>query len=393
MLSELATAITRRGYEVLTAEDGERAWELFQQSTFLVVVTDLKMPKSTGFDVLENIKKSYPATRVIIVTGLDKENAIKALRLQAFDYFQKGSSKAIPELLTAIEKAFVQAEAQIKAEKEMLSFLTHTLRNTLSGGPETVTQTLRITQNVLGEQYQETTVYKIINNLASLHSIFTSVTNMLDAYKVYVNEPGDIERKWKEDQGGSVNLNHLFSLVFKQTVGRILFEESNLRQLKRLLTLKESTIKIVRESFLNDVLWSETGFHDKIPVFEWLETYFPVLKLEIQGPNVIFNPTGIRFNLLFASISEIVYNALKYIDGEKPIRIVWKKSGEDYIFSCLNEFSETSREKSGSQKGLAFINGLTKIVDGIRLLYKDENKLFKVELHFKEPLLDIGDVG
>ena len=84
ILSQFAEQIAEEGYEVLPAQNGVEAWEIFQGTTILVVVTDIHMPLKNGLKVLEEIKNHSPATRVIIVTGFGGEpDAIKALRLHA----------------------------------------------------------------------------------------------------------------------------------------------------------------------------------------------------------------------------------------------------------------------------------------------------------------------
>lgn len=393
MLDEYLKIMTDHGYDVKTAENGSKAWEIFQKSIFLVVITDLRMPKKDGLFVLENIKKLHPATQVIIITGVgEKEDAIKALRLHASDYVEKGSENTIPYLLKAIEKAFTQAEIQIETEKEMLSILTHTLRNTLSGGPQTVEQVLRMSQNVLGERYREGPVYKTINNIASLHSIFTSVNNMLETYKFYVSEPVKINENWKDDVGGNTDIHFLFFLVLKQTVGRILFEEQNLTQFKRLSEKKSSyTIEEIRRSFIDDILMEREFNQGPGRLLTWLEEYFPVVSLKISNEDLGFNTDGIRFNILFSCISEIVYNAIKYTNMKGQIQIEWKREKDIFIFSCLNSFSVKDKIKSGTQKGLSFIKGLMNTIDGCQFFYEKKNSVFSVKLNFNGNLLSGGD--
>src|SRR2546423_7067644 len=69
LLNLFAEKIRKQGYEVLTAENGAEAWKIFQRAHFLVVVTDLRMPIKDGMEVLQDIKRSSPSTRVIIMTG------------------------------------------------------------------------------------------------------------------------------------------------------------------------------------------------------------------------------------------------------------------------------------------------------------------------------------
>ncbi len=388
--SNISEIISDEGYEVVTAVDGEQALEFFQGSIFLVVITDIGMPKKDGIEILEEIKKHHPPTRVIIITaegGYDE--AVKALNLDAERYIDKGNAAFFDELISAVKSAFDKAEAQVEAEQQMLSYLTHTLRSSLSGGPETVDQILRLSHKLIGEKYQEPEIYKITNNLASLYSIFTSVENMLKTYKFYVTEPSEINRKWQEDVTGSMSLEYLLSLVLKQGVSRILFEESNLAQFRSLVAAQTSqSMKDVRESFLNEVLLAEGEGQDAYQVLAWLARFFPVTSLNVRGSDVQFDPDGIRFNLLFAILSEIIYNSLKYTDSGQPFEIEWNKQGQQHVFSCRNRFSPDSTKKTGSQKGLAFVKALTKTVVGITFSYKSENNVFSAQLYFKESALN-----
>lgn len=380
----LSAVIAGEGYDVVTAENGEMAWNVFRRSSYLVVITDLIMPKMNGLRVLEKIRSLHPTTRVIIITAHGgKQDAIKALKLNAFDYIEKGNSKTIPDLLTAIARAFTEAETQIKTEKEVLSFLTHALRNTLSGGPQTVHQVLRLVESLFPSQQEDQRVYRIRNNVASLYSIFTSIDNMLDAYKFYVSDPVDVGRKWQEDKDGDVPVESLLTLVLRQTMGRILFEEANVGQLKHLMSDQNaSSTKEIRESFLRNVLLADDQATDAA-VLAWINTYFPAINLHVANSDIRFNASGIRFSLLFAILSEIIYNSLKYSDGTTPIQVKWKKLRAGYIFSCKNEFSGASTERSGSQKGLVFINGLTRIIEGVDFVHRTQGNSFIVELHFQ----------
>ncbi|MDM8532514.1 response regulator [Anaerolineales bacterium HSG25] len=107
ILSELHNALTDEGYEVDLAKDGNKGWNLFQQKLHPIVITDLRMPKSKdGLEVLADIKQMWPQTQVIIITGHGrKDDAIKSLKLHAFDYIEKGGSNMLPDLLDAVARA------------------------------------------------------------------------------------------------------------------------------------------------------------------------------------------------------------------------------------------------------------------------------------------------
>jgi len=394
ILNHFATVIEDSGFEVLTPRDGQHPADLLEGSIFLVVITDLVMPRNGGLEILKEIKRHHPATRLIIITGVEEQkDVINLEKLGAFDYVEKGNSESKHKLLRAIERAFQDEETQSRVEKEMLSFLTHTLFASISGGPETVEQVLDYAQHALGERFQENDVYKMISNIASLKAIFLSMANMLHAYKIFVSDPDNFRRKWEEDRGGEIPLDSLLAAVLRQTLGTLLFEETNLAQLRRLLALHEGNSLVqVRQTFLQDVFWSETLSSDTQRVLEWAKLYLPVISLEIDGPDMSFHADGIRYPFLFAILSEIVYNALKYSNGKEAIRIRWSKEGDAYAFSCRNTFDETSTRRVGSQKGLSFVSGLTNMVDGIQLACTPKQDCFTVQLCMKDSILDGGAI-
>lgn len=78
------------GYEVKGAQDGVEAMEMVEEHSFNLVITDLKMPKGDGLQVLEEVKKVNPQIMVIICTGYGTvDTAVKAMRLGAYDYITK----------------------------------------------------------------------------------------------------------------------------------------------------------------------------------------------------------------------------------------------------------------------------------------------------------------
>jgi two-component sensor histidine kinase len=118
-------------------------------------------------------------------------------------------------------------------------------------------------------------------------------------------------------------------------------------------------------------------------VLAWVEKYFRAITLTIAKLKIRFNPNGIRFSLLFAILSEIIYNAFKYSTGVNPIQVSWTKQDKGYMFACRNDFSERSTERTGSQKGLVFISSLTRIIEGVEFAHRTEDNMFIVELQFE----------
>jgi CheY-like chemotaxis protein len=57
------------GYEVLTARDGQEALEILPQFRPDLVVTDLRMPRLSGFELLKVVRERFPRLPVIAVSG------------------------------------------------------------------------------------------------------------------------------------------------------------------------------------------------------------------------------------------------------------------------------------------------------------------------------------
>jgi two-component system response regulator AtoC len=86
----LEAMLKKDGYEVATAGDGAEALQIIGEDDIAVVVTDLKMPKMDGMELLERVMENYPSMPVIIITAHGTvSTAVDALKKGAFDYITK----------------------------------------------------------------------------------------------------------------------------------------------------------------------------------------------------------------------------------------------------------------------------------------------------------------
>ena len=89
----MESLLQRRGYAVMTAEDGEQALALLHQQPFDLLLLDLSMPGLSGLDVARRAHEVQPEAAVIILTGHGSlESAIEGMHLGIFDYMLKTSS-------------------------------------------------------------------------------------------------------------------------------------------------------------------------------------------------------------------------------------------------------------------------------------------------------------
>ena len=83
----LDTLLSRKGYEVVLASNGQKGLELFRRERPDVVVLDLKMPEMNGLTVLQQIRQLNPVQPVVILTGAataEAEQQVRALGVTEF---------------------------------------------------------------------------------------------------------------------------------------------------------------------------------------------------------------------------------------------------------------------------------------------------------------------
>lgn len=76
--------------ELVEAENGRQALEALDHERFDLIITDLKLPKPDGMEILAHVKRKDPELPVIVITAFGSiDNAVEAIRLGAFDYVTK----------------------------------------------------------------------------------------------------------------------------------------------------------------------------------------------------------------------------------------------------------------------------------------------------------------
>lgn len=109
----LADFLTLEGFSVRTAEDGSAALTELSRQPFDVVISDLKMPKMGGLELLENIRQTSPSTITVIMTGFGTvDTAIEAMKRGAFDYVLKPfkGEEVVYTIQRALDKRRLDAE-------------------------------------------------------------------------------------------------------------------------------------------------------------------------------------------------------------------------------------------------------------------------------------------
>ena len=100
--NNMSKLLSRRGYQVRTANSGYEALGILMDDAFDVMILDLKMPGIDGIATVREVKKLGLLTQVLILTGHGSiDLALEALKMGAYDYVTKPCE--ITELVSKIE--------------------------------------------------------------------------------------------------------------------------------------------------------------------------------------------------------------------------------------------------------------------------------------------------
>lgn len=122
---------SRAGYEVEYALNGYEALAMMEKTPYALVITDLKMGRMGGMEVLRRIKESHPDTLVIVMTGYATVgSAVEVMKTGAFDYLPKPFTPE--ELRAVVRAALAERDQRIQNRKltqqgSVHAFVSHQL--------------------------------------------------------------------------------------------------------------------------------------------------------------------------------------------------------------------------------------------------------------------------
>src|SRR5512143_3561487 len=152
MREMLSIMLMKEGHDAVMAESGQKAIKLLKEDIFDLVITDVKMPRSSGVDVLKAVKESSPETVVIMITAYaTAESAVEAMKEGAYDYIMKPFK--VDEIKVVVKNAL---------EKRRLKEENQFLRRELQAGKEFA--------NFIGRSEAMRRVFELISKVADKQS-------------------------------------------------------------------------------------------------------------------------------------------------------------------------------------------------------------------------------
>ena len=112
-LKNLEHIMKKEGYEVVGTQSGQNALKLLREQSFDLVLTDLRMEKVDGIQILQKCRELCPDTEVIMITGFATlESAVETMKHGAFYYIAK------PFKLDEVRKVVKEALEKVRLKKE-----------------------------------------------------------------------------------------------------------------------------------------------------------------------------------------------------------------------------------------------------------------------------------
>ncbi len=160
LLHSLKTALSRGGYQTLTAASGEEALESFRGNNPDIILLDVKLPDMDGMQVLKKIKAVDGNVPVIIMTAFSGiKGAVEAIKLGAHDYIAKPFDieelKFVLARSLASQKAVAEVNKIRSTRKERYSFdniiTAHPKIRTITDLSKRLAQNAQSTVLIMGE--------------------------------------------------------------------------------------------------------------------------------------------------------------------------------------------------------------------------------------------------
>jgi len=120
--SILKQVLSMDGYEVNLTSSGEEALAAFKKEPFPLIITDIRMGKMSGIQLLQEVKRLRPDTQVIIITSnATLDTAITAIQAGAYDYLTKPFDDIA--LISSVARRAVEKIRLIEENKSLLEKL------------------------------------------------------------------------------------------------------------------------------------------------------------------------------------------------------------------------------------------------------------------------------
>jgi DNA-binding NtrC family response regulator len=122
--------LLKNEFETFCANEPEQAFQILHEQQIDIVISDVLLPQMNGIEVLKKIKKDFPQTEVIMISGhSDIDTVIEAIRLGAVDFIRKPFH--FMDVQLAIERTgkYISLQKQLSEKTEQMSLISRELES------------------------------------------------------------------------------------------------------------------------------------------------------------------------------------------------------------------------------------------------------------------------
>ena len=125
---ELFEYLNNSGFEALEANTGEEGLDILSSKEIDLLILDVRLPRISGLDILQEVKIKYPKLEVIVVSGHgDMDTVIKAMRLGAIDYLRKPFRNMDIEIAIQRTQKYLLVQRRLRVMEEKNSLISKAL--------------------------------------------------------------------------------------------------------------------------------------------------------------------------------------------------------------------------------------------------------------------------
>jgi hypothetical protein len=268
--------------------------------------------------------------------------------------FQRKAEAAAAKAKTDIEKMTAIAEERART----LSALTHTLHNALGTGPLVVSTAVRIIGSKAGSK---PSLESVADDLTSLHATFNFVNEQIQTFRLYTADPDKLRAEAMAEQPNLPSIGEVVAGALKQVLARVLFDP-DIAPAFRLLRAPDNDERLIeiRRTSRHDI-FSNDSTPDAATLAEWVANNLPGLNIRLAPEafhRALHNRT--QHALIFAVISELLFNAVHHGGDSEPIEIVLSANRTTTTLTIKNALIDSNGKETMAigNGGLSFIEKL-----------------------------------
>lgn len=130
LLELYSIALKKEGYDTVTAQNGQEAWDILEKESIDLIITDIMMPVMDGYEFVELLRRENPALPVLMITAKDDfSSKSKGFSLGTDDYMTKpiDINEMVLRVKALLRRANISSEKKLVLHNSTLDYDTLTV--------------------------------------------------------------------------------------------------------------------------------------------------------------------------------------------------------------------------------------------------------------------------